>query len=90
MDEKAAERWDDIRAKGRNHFIINTGVIRWGLGTAILFSIIVTYMNKGAAGITFTDQDFLRNFIISLIIFPIGGYFWGAWMWKSQVKKYMK
>lgn len=90
MNEQQAERWEEIRVKGRVNYIINTGIIRWGLGTAILFTIIFTYLQKGGAGITFSNNDFVITLLIALIVFSIGGYFWGQWLWNKNMNKYVK
>ncbi|WP_145939607.1 hypothetical protein [Paenibacillus glacialis] len=88
MNERSEKRWEKMRAKGKRHFVVNSGVLRWGLTTAVLYSIFVTYLNNGLTGILL--NDFLRTLLIAVILFPIGGYFWGIWVWKWQEKNHRK
>ncbi len=34
--------------------------------------------------------DFYIRLLLALALFPIGGYFWGAWMWRWCDKKYQE
>jgi hypothetical protein len=90
MNQQSTERWEEMRAKGKMNFIIHNGVLRWGLGAAILFAILKTYTDGGVGSITFHNTDFVQILIIALVIFPIGGYFWGNWVWNSYAKKYSR
>ncbi len=38
----AFSKWEKLRAKGMWHFIVLYGVLLWGIGTAVLFSLIFT------------------------------------------------
>lgn len=88
MKEKDKKYWEKIRGKGKKHFILYRGMIGWGITTGILFSIINTIMIEGIKGVTI--GDIIGKLIISIIAFPIGGYFWGLWVWNIQEKKYKK
>lgn len=67
-------------AKGRNNFIWKRGVLGWGLGTAVLWSILMQVISP-------QEPLWLRP-LIAVILFPIGGYVWGVWAWKLAEKKY--
>lgn len=84
MKEKDKKYWKKIREKGKRHFILYRGIIGWGIPTGILYTIMI----KGLKGVTI--GDILGKLIISIIVFPIGGYFWGLWVWNIQEKKYKK
>ena len=53
----------------------------WGFTTAILVLFIryLSFDNGEALS--------LKDMIISFIVFPIAGYFWGVWTWKISQKK---
>ncbi len=65
-------------AKGRGHFVGFWGVIVWGFPTAVLFSIIMAWWE---------ELPFWPLLWLSLILFPIGGYFWGTIMWRYMEKQ---
>lgn len=49
------------------------GVGAWGVTTALMFAFV---MSKS------TGDSFAKWVSISLVMFPIGGYWWGSMMWK--------
>ncbi len=57
----------------RFHYILRYGVLGWGLATGILWSAVMTWWGPG---------PFLVYLAIALVLFPIGGWFWGAIMWR--------
>ena len=81
MKEKF-KKWERIRAKGIWHFIIKYGVLLWGLGTAFLFSLVVSLMQW--------EASFLSILKESLMLFPLGGIGWGTIMWFANENSYKK
>jgi hypothetical protein len=63
------------------HFVFLHGVLGWGIPTAILFKLIMLFLE----GLPFTDE-----LIIALIMFPIGGVFFGLLMWFVMKRTYNK
>ena len=80
MTEKQFAKWAKTRKMGRERFIWLHGVLIWGISTAILWSIFMM-VSQGF-------NTLPLNLAIALILFPIGGYFWGILMWKLSEKKY--
>ena len=68
------DKWEEIRAKGKNHYIWNYGVLRWGFSMFIAMTI-AKLVNLSVAD--FTLKKVLILVLINLILFPIGGYFFG-------------
>jgi len=69
MTEKF-EKWGRIRVKGKWDFIIKYGFLLWGLGTAVLFSLVVSFMqweasflsiSKESSGALSTGRDWLGD-----------------------------
>lgn len=87
MNLKQKERWGKIRVKGKSRFIWVYGVLGWGVSTAILFSVL-TEMTKGWFSVE-NHHSFLIRLPISLVLFSVGGYFWGLWTWRISEKKYL-
>lgn len=73
MFATSTKKSDKIRKLGRSKFIWRYGVLGWGLSTAILFSLVMGY-TEGWDGFVF-------KLIPALVLFPIGGYAWGHFMW---------
>jgi hypothetical protein len=80
--EKRWGKWRQVRARGRRRFVWVNGVVGWGIPTAILWSIWMGYSIGWNRTVSFL--------ISALIFFPIGGYFWGAWMWYWMERSYKK
>jgi succinate-acetate transporter protein len=67
------EKMEKIVGLGKTRFIIQFGILGWGVSTAILFAGTMAY-TKGSIG--------FRELVITFLLFPIGGIFWGAIMWE--------
>ncbi len=80
MTEKQHARWAITRQRGRFRFILILGVLIWGIGTAVLFSIFMA-AQRGF-------DHFVWDLGLALILFPIGGYFWGSWMWRFNERQF--
>lgn len=65
-------KFEQLMAKGKWHYIFFHGVLGWGVTTAVLFSLAQYYFN---------EVSFVDSLKLSMVIFPIGGVFWGAFMW---------
>lgn len=74
------EKWEQTRVKGKLHFIWVKGFFGWGIMTAVLWSIIMHFAQP--------HEPIWFRPIIALVIFPIGGLFWGNWVWSSSERKY--
>ncbi len=57
----------------RRRFILRRGVFGWGLITAILWSVAMAWWGPGPLWIYLA---------VALVLFSIGGWFWGAVMWR--------
>ena len=73
MTEAKLRGWAKTRAMGRPAFVLKHGILGWGLPTAILWSICVG-ADEGFASLPVL-------LIISLMIFPAGGYVFGRVLW---------
>ena len=82
MTENQREKWEKTRAKGRAHFIWVRGVLAWGGLTAIFWSAFMGFVIGDAAPLSFL--------VVAIAIFPIGGYFWGIWVWEIGERKYLE
>ncbi len=78
-EDKRWQKWEQTRQMGRNRFILFYGVFGWGVLTALLSTLWMYFLIR---------DDVLILFVTSIILFPIGGYFWGYYMWRLSEKKY--
>jgi hypothetical protein len=75
-DKLAARRarWDKIQRDGIWRFVLREGVLKWGLGTAVLWVVAMSVVTSG-------NVDYMLMVPLSLVAFPIGGFFFGVAMW---------
>lgn len=76
-EEKLAarqERWKKTQRDGIWRFALIEGVLKWGIGTAILWLVLMTVVSEGGL-----DYGFYAPY--ALITFPVGGFFFGIIMW---------
>jgi hypothetical protein len=76
------EKWEKLRAKGKWNFILKYGVLLWGVGTAVLFSLFFPMVMGGKGQSS-------SVFALSIVLFPIGGIAWGYFMWMFSENAYM-
>ena len=81
MNSHQLDKLSKIASKGKWHYILFHGAIGWGVTTAVLFSLLQSFISE----VEFTD-----NIWLALIIFPLGGIGWGAFMWSYYQKKVNK
>lgn len=65
---------------GRRQFVLRYGVLGWGLPTAFLFCLI--------QGFFYGREAFVAQLIPAFILFPIGGIFFGRYLWWMLAKKH--
>jgi hypothetical protein len=81
MSARQIKKWRQTRQMGRSRFIWVRGVLGWGVPTAIFWSFLM-------AG-TRADTSFIGYFVTGIVLFPVGGYFWGIWVWKNSECQYL-
>lgn len=82
MNQKQHKKWSKSREKGEKRFVWFQGVLLWGVCTALFWSVLMEFLVPN-------ENIFVRP-IIAIILFPIGGYGWGKWVWKITEKKYFE
>lgn len=82
MTRKQLEKWSKTRQMGRSRYVWRFWVLGWGIGTGVLWSILMAF-DKG--------WNQLPMFLgLGLIDFPIAGYFLGKLMWKWSERSFEK
>lgn len=81
MNSAQPSRLEKIISKGKWNYIIFHGVIGWGVTTAVLFSLLQSFTG---------EANFLEVLGPSLLLFPLGGVGWGAFMWSNFNKQFSK
>ncbi len=71
-----------IRAQGRKHYIVHTGILRFGMSVFVLTTLWSWYEEYGWR-VPPRGYLWLSVWLISgLVICSVGGYFWGAYVWR--------
>lgn len=79
-------KWEKIRQQGKKRFVYRYGVLGWGLTTGIFFSIVFELINEGKIHKTVSGS--LAISLFSIVLFLVGGYFWGVYMWHSMERRF--
>jgi hypothetical protein len=74
------KKWGEIRQRGKKAYVWKTWVICWGLGTAVVSSLIMNFLQPPGADRLLT--------LIGFTIFPLTGLLAGSVMWALNEKKY--
>jgi len=82
MSLSDTEKWARFSQLGRTRYVLRHGVLGWGVPAAILFSLIQAYQ--------FGWDGFLFQLVAALILFAIGGIFYGRCMWEILENKHAK
>lgn len=72
MSNSESDKWAKFSKLGRTQYVLRYGVLGWGIPTAIMFSVIQSYR--------FGWDGFLFQLVPALIMFPIGGIFFGRYL----------
>lgn len=59
--QKRFEKWERTRSKGKWNFVLKYGVLFWGLGTAVLFSLFIPIVSR--------KESFLGVLPFALVVF---------------------
>jgi len=73
-----------LRAKGRKHYIVYTGILRFGMSVFVLTTLFSWY---GEYGWHLPPRGFLwSSVILGLLLWSGAGYLWGVRMWKRLIE----
>ena len=78
------ERRKRILAKGRKHYIFYRGILGWGISMSVLSTPWSWHEENGWH---IPPRGCLFFIILGLVIWPVAGYFWGAYMWKWRYEE---
>ncbi|KAB3532468.1 hypothetical protein [Alkaliphilus serpentinus] len=87
MDNKQRENLIKAYNKGKTKYILQHGVLSWGVSTAIIYRILVSLFNIGFSFSAIKRGLFSLDTLYAIPLFSIGGLLWGIFMWKIIEKK---
>ncbi len=67
---------EKIRARGRTRYILQYGVLGWGVFTALLFLLFMCVSGE-------LECSDISSAVAALVIFPAGGIWHGSNMWNG-------
>ena len=82
MKEDDISKWEVTREKGKLKFILQTGILSWGLP---MFGVMTFFVNRREGG-----ELTMGRIGLSAITWAIGGILFGYIMWMLSEKKYLK
>ncbi|OLS38133.1 hypothetical protein BTR22_06440 [Alkalihalophilus pseudofirmus] len=81
---------EEIKNKGKWHFILTEGVLSWGITTAVLFYLFMNFIEHGMNFSMYITDGWIIDFASILFAFLIGGLLFGWVMWKLVERKLPK
>jgi hypothetical protein len=82
LSRQQIESLRKIQSKGRKHFVLHWGNLRWGaslfIGTTLWY-----WHDKFGWHIPAPSPVVFFDFSFRLVLWTIAGYIWGAYMWKK-------
>jgi hypothetical protein len=82
MNPNQLKNWESLRRRGRKWYILVVGVLCWGLLSGLVWAVAMSAMQGW--------ERLPLLLALGLVGFPIGGYFFGAFMWKRMESEYQK
>ena len=82
MSPAAADRWERVRAGGRERFVWVKGVLLGGVTLGFCTAVVAAGLDGPAR--------FPRLLMHSVAGFAGAGYFWGRWVWSLNEEAYAK
>jgi hypothetical protein len=76
--------WEATRARGKWNFILGKGVLTWGGSMFVVMGVILPALSHSPTAFT------PRGLLINALLWPIGGFLWGAIVWWLLERKYRK
>jgi len=76
--EKAMQRWQKMKARGKKGFVWRFGVLGWG---GLMFVAMTSTELVHRSPLSRSATDYAFDILLNLLIWPIAGYFFGSHMW---------
>src|SRR5215469_4618213 len=88
LSPEQLQRLEKIRAKGRSHYILYTGMLGWGLP---VFAITSIWSWHDRYGWQIPPNEALHNYLVllpvKLVIWLVAGYLFCEIMWNRMMDK---
>ncbi|TDX52082.1 hypothetical protein [Orenia marismortui] len=88
MNEEEKRKWEQIKARGKLHYILIHGILGWGFITALAYLFFTFIIKYGFDLSLLSSKDFLQELAISLIVFPIVGILQSLFAWNKKERIY--
>jgi hypothetical protein len=76
--EKAKQRWQKTKARGKRSFALRVGVLQWG---GFMFIVMTAQDLFRKPRFSHQPISYVADIAVNLLIWPVAGYFWGKSMW---------
>src|SRR5882724_1322554 len=88
LNDKQLAAWRTTRRRGKRRFIVVEWMVYWGLPTGMMWSVAMTILERGFSNIL--SESFVIQSLIASILFPVGGFFAGLWIWTRSERAYLE
>jgi hypothetical protein len=88
ISTRQIEHLEKIRAKGRKHYILYTGILGWGMSAFLLTTFWIWYDKYGWQFPSL--GDIFLSVLIGLPLWSVGGYIWATIMWNDLIENLLR
>lgn len=78
--------WSEVRKRGTLRFILNAGILRFGLPVAFIVVFLLPLLNNESV----SSWSFINQIITFVVCSLIGGIFYGLILWCFYEHRYKK
>ena len=82
MKDKQFDKWQKMRAKGKEKFILINGLLSWGVPMFVVMTFVVNMPENG--------EMVFGLIAINALIWALGGLAFGYFTWTLSEKNYQK
>lgn len=81
-DPRSVARWENARARGKRRYVLVHGVLLWGMPMLLVMTAGIYVQRYGWVWPNGSTEQ-VSLMLFNLMIWPVGGYLFGAVMWKA-------
>lgn len=86
---KSLAKWEQKRHGGKRRYIWRDGVLGWGVPMFIVMTSFMYVQKFGPVWPSIGDLP-VSLILINAVLWPIGGYWFGATMWSTMERAYQR
>jgi len=88
FEERNQRKWKKIKPKGKRSYLVNTGILFYGVIIFVTWVFLVPYIEGGFTYTLGFRETFLTKALVFGILSPFLGIFLAQGTWKDFEKRY--